>query len=340
MTYQLLNTLYVTLEGAYLRLDNEAVVIVHEDAEIKRVPLHHLSGIVMLGNIMVSPPLMHRCAEDGRALVWLDEFGRFRARVEGRVSGNVLLRRAQHAALDNPDTVQHLARTFVEGKLQNQIQVLQRAGRERADAPLSDAVAQLKGYLQQLRAAPDLDAIRGVEGYAARVYFEAMDALITAQREAFRMHARTRRPPRDRFNALLSFVYSLLTNDYVSALEGVGLDPQVGYLHALRPGRPALALDLMEELRPALADRFALSLVNLQQLTTDHFEERPGGAVLLNEQGRRELLIAYQKRKQEQVQHPVLQTRIPWGIVPHIQARLLARYLRGDIHEYPPFLIR
>jgi CRISPR-associated protein Cas1 len=340
MTYQLLNTLYVTLEGAYLRLDNEAVVIVHEDAEIKRVPLHHLSGIVMLGNIMVSPPLMHRCAEDGRALVWLDEFGRFRARVEGRVSGNVLLRRAQHAALDNPDTVQHLARTFVEGKLQNQIQVLQRAGRERADAYLGDAVAQLKSYLQQLRAAPDLDAIRGVEGYAARVYFEAMDALITAQREAFRMHARTRRPPRDRFNALLSFIYSLLTNDYVSALEGVGLDPQVGYLHALRPGRPALALDLMEELRPALADRFALSLVNLQQLTTDHFEERPGGAVLLNEQGRRELLIAYQKRKQEQVQHPVLQTRIPWGIVPHIQARLLARYLRGDIHEYPPFLIR
>lgn len=160
MTYQLLNTLYVTLESAYLRLDNEAVVIVHADAEIKRVPLHHLSGIVMLGNITVSPPLMHRCAEDGRTLVWLDEFGRFRARVEGRVSGNVLLRRAQHAALDTPDTVQHLARTFVEGKLQNQIQILQRAGRERADAPLSDAVAQLKGYLQQLRAAPDLDAIR------------------------------------------------------------------------------------------------------------------------------------------------------------------------------------
>jgi CRISPR/Cas system-associated endonuclease Cas1 len=178
----------------------------------------------------------------------------------------------------------------------NQIQILQRAGRERADAPLSDAVAQLKGYLQQLRAAHDLDAIRGIEGYAARVYFEAMDTLIVAQREAFRMHTRTRRPPRDRFNALLSFVYSVLTNDYVSALEGVGLDPQVGYLHALRPGRPALALDLMEELRPALADRFALSLVNLQQLTPDHFEERPGGAVLLNEQGRRaKLLVAYQK---------------------------------------------
>ncbi len=342
MTYHLLNTLYVTLEGVYLRLENEAVVVVHEDAEIKRVPLHHLQGIVMLGNIMVSPPLMHRCAEEGRALVWLDASGRFRARVEGRVSGNVLLRRAQHTALDTPDTVRLLAQTFVEGKLQNQIQVLQRAIRDRMpDNPtLTESVAHLKSYLQQLRAAPDLDAIRGVEGYASKVYFQSLDALITAQRDSFRFLNRTRRPPRDRFNALLSFVYALLTSDYVSALEGVGLDPQVGYLHALRPGRPALALDLMEELRPALADRFALSLVNLQQLTPDHFEERPGGAVLLNEQGRRELLVAYQKRKQEPVQHPVLQTRIPWGLVPHIQARLLARYLRGDILNYPPFTIR
>jgi CRISPR-associated protein Cas1 len=342
MTYQLLNSLYVTLEGAYLRLDNEAVVIVHEGAEIKRVPLHHLQGIVMLGNIMVSPPLMHRCAEDGRALVWLDPSGRFRARVEGGVSGNVLLRRAQHSTLDDPEKVGWLAQTFVVGKVQNQIQVLQRATREHADANplLHEAITQLKGYLQQLRHAPDLDTIRGVEGYASRVYFQSLDALITAQRESFRFHSRTRRPPRDRFNALLSFVYSLLTNDYVSAIEGVGLDPYVGYLHALRPGRPALALDLMEELRPALADRFALSLINLQQLTSDHFEERPGGAVLLNEQGRRELLVAYQKRKQELVQHPALQTRIPWGLVPHIQARLLARYLRGDIHDYPPFLIR
>ncbi len=342
MTYQLLNTLYITLENAYLRLENEAVAVVHDDTEVKRVPLHHLGGIVMLGNVSVSPPLMARCAEEGRTLVWLDEFGRFRARVEGRVSGNVLLRRQQHRALENPETVHALARTFVEGKLRNQMQVLQRAARERPEIapPITESLAQIRAFMQALQEAHDLDTVRGVEGYATRAYFQSLDALIVAQREAFRFHNRTRRPPRDRFNALLSFVYSLLTNDYVSALEGVGLDPQVGYLHALRPGRPALALDLMEELRPAFADRFALSLVNLQQLTPDHFEERPGGAVLLNEQGRRELLVAYQKRKQELVMHPVLQTRIPWGLVPHIQARLLARYLRGDILNYPPFTIR
>jgi CRISPR-associated protein Cas1 len=342
MTYQLLNTLYVTLEGAYLRLENEAVEIVHEEAVVKRVPLHHLGAIVVLGHINVSPPLMERCARDGRTLVWLDEHGRFRARVEGRVSGNVLLRRAQHKALDDTATTYALARQFVEGKLRNQIQVLQRAVRERAELnpSLLTAIEQLRSYHSDLQHAPDLDAIRGMEGYAARTYFDALDNLIVAQRESFRMLHRTRRPPRDRFNALLSFVYSLLTNDFISALESVGLDPQIGYLHALRPGRPALALDLVEELRPAFADRFVLSLVNLQQITPDHFEERPGGAVLLNDTGRRELLVAYQKRKQEQVYHPVLETRIPWGLVPHIQARLLARLLRGDILEYPPFLIR
>lgn len=342
MTYQLLNTLYVTTDGAYLRLNNEAVEVVLESEVIKRVPLHHLGAIVMLGNITVSPPLMERCAQEGRSLVWLNEFGRFRARVEGPVSGNVLLRRVQHIALNDAETTCALARRFVQGKLQNQIQVLQRAAREHAETAdsLREAVAQIRTYLQSLGAARDLDAIRGAEGYASKVYFEALDGLITAQRDSFRMLSRTRRPPRDRFNALLSFVYSLLTSDCVSALEGVGLDPQVGYLHALRSGRPALALDLMEELRPALADRFALSLVNLQQLTPDHFEERPGGAVLLNDAGRRELLVAYQKRKQEQVYHPVLDARIPWGLVPHIQARLLARVLRGDILEYPPFQIR
>ncbi|GIV07044.1 MAG: CRISPR-associated endonuclease Cas1 1 [Fimbriimonadales bacterium] len=342
MTYQLLNTLYVTLEGAYLRLDNEAVEIVHEDTVVKRVPLHHLGAIVLLGNISVSPPLMERCARDGRTVIWLDENGRFRARVEGRVSGNVLLRRAQHKALDDPPTTCLLARQFLLGKLQNQLQVLQRARRERSDAApvLQSAIEQIRSHRDALEHAADLDALRGIEGYASRTYFDALDQLIVAQRESFRMLYRTRRPPRDRFNALLSFVYSLLTNDYISALEGVGLDPQVGYLHALRSGRPALALDLMEELRPAFADRFVLSLVNLQQITPEHFEERPGGAVLLNETGRRELLVAYQKRKQEQVYHPVLDARIPWGVVPHIQARLLARMLRGDILEYPPFLIR
>lgn len=343
MTYQLLNTLYVTTEGAYLRLDNEAVEIVHEGTTLKRIPLHHLGAIVMLGNITVSPPLMERCAQDGRSLVWLNEFGRFRARVEGRVSGNVLLRRAQHNALNDTDEGVTLARAFVRGKLTNQIQVLQRALREHPPSDptrLRNAIASLRAYTEPLAQSEDLDAIRGVEGYASKIYFDALDDLITAQREAFRMLQRTRRPPRDRFNALLSFVYSLLTQDCVSALEGVGLDPQVGYLHALRPGRPALALDLMEELRPAFADRFALSLVNLRQLTAEHFEERPGGAVLLNEAGRRELLVAYQKRKQELVQHPVLEARIPWGLVPHIQARLLARRLRGDILEYPPYQIR
>lgn len=343
MIYQLLNTLYVTVDGTYLRLNNEAVEVLQEGTLLKRVPLHHLGAIVMLGNISVSPPLMERCAQDGRSLVWLDDSGRFRARVEGPVSGNVLLRRNQHKTHDDPHATCNLARSFVQGKLHNQLQVLQRALREHANpetTQLQTAATQIRTYLQSLEHAHDLDTVRGVEGYASKVYFDALDALITAQRDSFRMLGRTRRPPRDRFNALLSFVYSLLTVDCVSALEGVGLDPQVGYLHALRPGRPALALDLMEELRPALADRFVLSLVNLHQINPSHFEERPGGAVLLNDSGRREVIVAYQKRKQEQVYHPVAQTRIPWGLVPHIQARLLARVLRGDILEYPPFTIR
>ncbi len=342
MTYQLLNTLYVTTDGAYLRLNNEAVEVVLEGEVLKRVPLHHLGAIVMLGNINASPPLMERCAQDGRSLVWLNDSGRFRARVEGPVSGNVLLRRRQHSALNDAEMTRALARSFVQGKLQNQIQVLQRAARERAETAdaLRHAISQIRTYLQSLAEACDLDAIRGAEGYASKVYFNVLDWLITAQRDSFRMLSRSRRPPRDRFNALLSFAYSLLTSDCVSALEGVGLDPQVGYLHALRPGRPALALDLIEELRPAFADRFALSMVNLKQITPDHFEERPGGSVMLNDAGRRELLVAYQKRKQEQVYHPVLDARIPWGLVPHVQARLLARVLRGDILEYPPLQIR
>lgn len=344
MTYQLLNTLFVTLDDAYLRLNNEAVEIVHEQATIKRVPLHHLGAIVMFGNIPISPPLMQRCAAEGRTLVWLDKNGRFMARVEGPLSGNVLLRRAQHRALDDPQLACELARRFVAGKLQNQYRVLQRAAREQKDsklrADLQNGLTLLRNYLTQLESAPAMDSIRGIEGYAAKCYFAQMDALIVAQRDSFRFERRTRRPPRDRTNAMLSFVYSLLINDCISALEGVGLDPQIGYLHALRPGRPALALDLAEELRPALADRFTISLINLQQIQPHHFEERPGGAVLLNEEGRRELLIAYQKRKAETIYHPTLEKRIPWGLVPHIQARLLARTLRGDIPAYPPFIVR
>lgn len=344
MTYQLLNTLFVTLDGAYLRLNNEAVEIVHEQATIKRVPLHHLGAIVMFGNVSVSPPLMQRCAAEGRTLVWLDEQGRFIARVEGPISGNVLLRRSQYRAHEDPQRTCELARCFVAGKLQNQYRVLQRAARERKHATPCDtllsAMAALQDQLRLLEAATTIDEVRGVEGYASKLYFAVLDALIVAQRDSFRFERRTRRPPRDRMNALLSFVYALLTNDYVSALEGVGLDPQVGYLHALRPGRPALALDLMEELRSAFADRFAISLVNLQQIQSHHFEERPGGAVLLNEEGRREVLVAYQKRKQETIHHPVLEKPIPWGLVPHIQARLLARTLRGDLPTYPPFLVR
>ena len=337
MTTQLLNTLYVQTQGAYLRLDGDTLHVEVEREKRLQVPLHHLGALAVFGNVLISPFLLKRCAEDGRAVVWLSRGGRFVGRLCGPVTGNVLLRQAQHEALADAERTAEVARQVVRGKIRAQRAVLARAARE-VDGEAEDAVRRAVGQLDEAAkaagAAPDVDTARGAEGQAAAVYFGVFGHLLRAPDMTF--ETRSRRPPRDPVNALLSFLYTLLRGECEAALEGVGLDPQVGYLHALRPGRPALALDLMEEFRPGLADRLALALLNRRQLGPQHFEPRPGGAVYLNEEGRRVLLTAYQKRKQTTRPHRLFKEPVPLGLLPHVQARLLARHLRGDLPTYPP----
>lgn len=342
--HELLNVLYVQTQGAVLHLDENTVRVEIERETKLRVPLLRLGGLVAFGQVSLTPFLIARCAEEGRSVVWLDRNGRFKGRLEGKTRGNVLLRRAQHLALSDPEKPWVLSRQIVAAKIQNSRQVLMRAARESADvddyAALSEATIRLVRVLGRLYEAKDIDTVRGAEGEAARTYFSVFGHMVRVDRPTFDLRGRTRRPPRDRINSVLSFLYALLKNECVAALEGVGLDPQVGYLHALRPGRPALALDLMEEFRPVVADRLALTLVNRRQLGAEHFDALPGGAVMLNEEGRRTVIAAYQKRKEDEIQHRVLKQKLPVGLVPHIQARLLARYLRGDVEYYLPFLYR
>ncbi len=342
---QLLNTLYVTLPDSYLRLDNDTLRVVDADKETRlRVPLHHLQGVVCFGHVGLSAGLMHRLAEDGKSLVLLDANGRFKARLEGAVSGNVLLRRAQHQAVDDPAFTMELARHVVAGKLHNQRQVLQRGARESKQAAeaafLDRQVQNLAASLRALASAKDLDTLRGIEGEGARGYFEALNLLVKPERRAdFHMDGRSRRPPRDRMNALLSFLYAMWMNDCRSAIETVGLDPQLGFLHALRPGRSALALDLMEEFRP-WADRLALTLVNRGQVGATDFVEREGGAILLEGDARKAVVLAHQERKQEELTHPLLAEPMPLGLVPLVQARLMARHIRRESPVYVPFAMR
>jgi CRISPR-associated protein Cas1 len=338
MTTQLLNTLYVQTQGAYLRLDGETLRVEVEKELRLQIPLHHLGALVVFGNVLLSPFLLKSCAEAGRAVVWLSSGGRFVGRLAGPVSGNVLLRRAQHEALADPRRTADVARQMVVGKVRAQRAVLARASREAKEAGTEDALRRAVGQLDQAAqlalAAPDVDTARGAEGQAAAVYFGVFDRLLIPG--PLRFETRSRRPPRDAVNALLSFLYTVLRGDCTAALEGVGLDPQVGFLHVLRPGRPALALDLMEEFRPGMADRLALALVNRRQIGPQHFEPRPGGAVYLNEEGRRAVLTAIQKQKQATRPHRLFKEPVPLGLLPHVQARLLARHLRGDLPLYPP----
>lgn len=340
MTRQILNTLFVQTQGAYLRLEHDTLRVEIDGEKRLQVPLHHLGGLVLFGNVLISPYLLHRCAQDGRDVVWFSRSGRFQGRLAGPVSGNVLLRRAQHKALDDPQRTLHLASRFIHGKVRNTQHVLQRAMRDdRATVEtLQPAIDTMKWARKAIQAPADLDVARGIEGQAAAVYFQVFPTLLRAK--DFTFDGRNKRPPRDPVNALLSFVYTLVRGDCEAALEGVGLDPQVGYLHTLRPGRPALALDLMEEFRAWWADRLVLSLINRRQVRLDHFEPRPGGAVYLNETGRREVLTAYQKRKQETVKHRLFKESMPIGLLPYIQARVLARYLRKDLDAYYPFQAR
>jgi len=341
---QLLNTLYVTLPDSYLRLDNDTLRLQVGDETRLRVPLHHLQAVVCYGHINLTAPLMHRLAEAGIALVLLDSNGRFKARLEGPIAGNVLLRQAQHRAVDNPAFTLEAARALVAGKLKNQRHVLLRGAREAKlppdEARLTRTALDLAASLRALPAASTLDTLRGVEGEAARTYFAALNLLVRPDlRSLFAMDGRTRRPPRDRMNALMSFLYAMWMNDCRSACEVAGLDPQVGFLHAVRPGRAALALDLMEEFRP-LADRLALTLINRGQLNANDFSLREGGAVLLEGEARKSVVVAYQERKQDELTHPLLAESVPQGMVPLVQARLLAKYVRGEAESYLPFVMR
>jgi CRISPR-associated protein Cas1 len=338
---KLLNTLYVTSQGAYLFHEGEAV-IVRLGSDVKlRVPIHMLDGLVCFGNVAVSSSLLGLCGERRVTVSLLTEHGRFLARVQGGIKGNVLLRREQYRRADDPGARLDLARGFVLGKLANARRVIQRAARDHGDKGgserLESASGRISAYLDAAKREDSLDALRGIEGEASKTYFATFNDALTAQKEAFAFAGRSRRPPMDNLNALLSFLYTLMVHDAESALESVGLDPQVGYLHCERPGRPSLALDLIEEFRPVIADRLALSLINLKQIQPFGFQMSESGGVVMTDEIRKEVISSYQKRKEDSLTHPFLEETIPVGLLLYAQALLLARFLRGDLDGYPPF---
>ena len=337
-----LNTLFVTTQGAYLSKEGETVVVKVEGDVRLRVPVHTIGGIVCFGNVSCSPYLMGFCAENDVAISFLSEHGRFLAKVQGPVSGNVLLRREQYRRADDLKFSANVTKFILTGKITNCRTVLQRAIRDHAskieEEEVRHAVMRLNHLLEFFDQEQPLDVLRGVEGDAAHTYFNVFDHLIVAQKEAFRFNERNRRPPLDNVNCLLSFIYTLLMHDIRSALESVGLDPAVGFLHRDRPGRPGLALDIMEEFRPFIGDRLVLSLINLQQVQEKSFKNMDSGAVVMNDDARKTVLVAYQERKQEEIFHPFLNEKVTIGILFHLQALLMARYLRGDLDGYPPFI--
>lgn len=337
-----LNTLFITTQGAYLAKDGSAVVVRVEKKTALRVPLHNLDAITCFGRIGLSPQLMAGCAEAGVSLSLLSESGRFRAAIVGYSPGNVLLRREQYRWADDAEKTHEVARSVVLGKLANCRTVLLRAVRDSSDASrsaeLEKIAKRMSASIHEAQTTDATDQLRGVEGEAAAQYFSAFDQLRTAGGPTFAFETRSRRPPLNRINALLSFVYTLLMSDVRSACEATGLDAAVGYLHRDRPGRPGLALDLMEEFRPWLADRFVLTLVNRGQIKAGDFDILASGAVVLKDQPRKTVLVGWQKRKQEEITHAFLGERCSIGLLPHLQARLLARHIRGDLDAYPPFL--
>lgn len=343
--YQMLNTLYVMTPNSYVHLENNTLRIDVEREKKLQVPLHHLGTVVCFGNVMISPAIMHRCADEGINFVLLDDNGRFKARLESAISGNILLRQAHHRMAADEQFILAVAKAVIAGKLRNCRQVLLRGAREATDSSdqqeLSEAAKALAISIRNLSIADNLDSVRGVEGDAAKNYFSALPYLVRRDiRPFFTMNGRSRRPPRDRFNALLSFLYSMVMNDCRSAIESVGLDPQLGFLHSVRPGRAALALDLMEEFRSILADRLALTLINRGQVTERDLQEREGGAVYLEDNARKIVVTAYQERKQEEITHPLLDSKVPFGLLPQLQARFLSRTIRGEMNDYIPFLVR
>ena len=339
---KLLNTLYVTTQDAYLRKEGETVVVEKEKRVLLRLPIHTLQGLVTFGNVMTSPYLLNLCAECGVSVSFMSVTGKFLARVTGPVSGNVLLRLSQMRAYEDKSKKGDIARSFVIGKLMNARSVLLRRMRDHGETnDVAESSAKMLDVLRRVRdSAPDAERLRGLEGEAGAVYFGVFNELLVAGKETFSIVSRNRRPPLDPMNALLSYLYTLLAHDCRGALESVGLDPQIGFLHEVRAGRPSLALDLMEEFRACLADRVALSLVNLRQLDARDFIVSESGAVSISADARKSVLMAWQKKKQETIMHPFLEEKVPVGLLPHLQALLLARHLRGDLDAYPPFILK
>lgn len=340
---KLLNILYVTTPESFLHRDGENVIVKVGSEERFRIPIHNLEGIVCFGYMGASPHLMQLCSDNNVGLSFLTPFGKFLGRVNGRVRGNVLLRRTQYRIADNPEESLEIARCFITAKIVNCRTVLGRSLRDHGEIIRRDAIRNADNLLienlSKIGECPTADTLRGIEGNCAKFYFDVLDELILKQKDDFFIHERNRRPPRDNMNALLSFLYTLLAHDAESALETVGLDPYVGFFHTDRPGRASLALDMMEELRPFIADRLALSLVNLQQVSGSDFLQKEGGGIILTEKGRKAVLGAWQKRKQDEITHPYLNEKIQIGLLPYVQALLMARFLRGDIDGYPPFFM-
>ncbi len=339
---RLLNTLYVTTENTYLSLDGENIVIKLDGETLGRVPLHNIESIIVFGYIGASPALMGKCAEDNINLCFLKPSGKFLAKVTGKSYGNIILRKQQYKISESKPHSLYISKSFIQGKLYNSKYVLERGIR---DYPDRLDVEKLKGIsneisetIELLDLCEDFDALRGYEGEIASRYFSIFDELILQQKEDFSFRKRVKRPPTDKVNALLSFFYTLLTNMCVSALETVGLDPYCGFMHTDRPGRASLALDLIEEMRAVMVDRFVLTLINKRQVSASDFIEKENGAVLLKDDSRKRIINLWQERKFETITHPYLNEKIEWGLIPHVQALLLARYIRGDIDAYPPYL--
>ncbi len=339
---KLLNTLYVTSPETYLSLDGENIVVLKEQIELTRIPLHNLEGIVAFGYTGASPALMGACAERNVALSFMKPSGKFLARVVGEIRGNVTLRKVQYRISNNLDESNQIARNLILGKVYNSRWVIERATRDYAMRLDVDKLKRVSGFLANslklIEQSENLDQLRGYEGEAASQYFSVLDDLILQQKEKFYFHYRNKRPPLDNVNAMLSFVYTLLAHNVTAALETVGLDPYVGFLHRDRPGRVSLTLDMMEELRSVYADRFVISLINRREINEGGFIQKENGAVIMDDDTRKIILKAWQDKKQEKITHPFLQEKIEWGLVPYAQAMLLARFIRGDLDGYPTFL--
>ncbi|MEC0036463.1 type I-C CRISPR-associated endonuclease Cas1c [Bacillus cereus] len=339
---KLLNTLFITQPDVYLSLDGDNIILLKEKEKIGRLPLHNLESIVSFGYTGTSPALMGYCADKNISLVFLTMYGQFLARVIGKSKGNVILRKKQYRISEDEVISAKIARNFIVGKIYNNKWIIERMTRDyplRIDVDQFKAISQhLSSIILEVRECEDLERLRGLEGQAATSYNKLFDQMILQQKEDFYFNRRSRRPPLDNVNAMLSFAYTLLANDMTSALEGVGLDAYVGFLHRDRPGRVSLALDVIEELRGVYADKFVLSLINKRVINKGDFLKKENGAVIMTDEARKKILAAWQNKKQEKITHPYLGEKISWGLVPHAQALLLARYLRNDLDEYPPFL--